>query len=162
MRRKVASDTPTSPCADRAVQVELLNVGPKGNATGPDYGDYPPNAIMPAAHGCTQKLYTYTPLMGKEIRLLCLRSPLNETKQIQADLVHVSISAAQAHNYVALSYTWGSWEASVLITIDDKPFKIRPNVCRILQTLHRLGYRYIWVRLLHEEVLCSYSPIAIG
>ncbi|KAH8731192.1 heterokaryon incompatibility protein-domain-containing protein [Phaeosphaeriaceae sp. PMI808] len=65
-------------------------------------------------------LYSYSPLLELEIRLLEVPKLGNETRDVQAKLVHIPLTEAQAKGYVALSYTWGSAKASTTIIVDEK------------------------------------------
>jgi hypothetical protein len=104
-----------------------------------------PSAVLTDPHFCERRSYSYKPLVGKDIRLIRLNPVSSEPLKVEADLLHVSFATAQELGYVALSYTWGSMEATETILLDEKCFKVRPNVHDILRQLRTCGHIHVWV-----------------
>lgn len=89
--------------------------------------------------------HDYKPLAAKCIRLIRLRPSEDEMAILEAELVHLSLAAAQDSGFIALSYCWGSCEPSVQVILDDRPFWVRPNVGEYLRRLRTLNLGLIWV-----------------
>jgi hypothetical protein len=104
-----------------------------------------PCAVLTDPRFCERRSYSYKPLVGNDIRLIRLSPVSSEPLKVEADLIHVSFATAQELGYVALSYTWGSMEATETILLDEKCFKVRPNVHVILRQLRTCGHIHVWV-----------------
>lgn len=107
--------------------------------------NYPVDTTVSAPHICAYGSYVYAPLIAKDIRLIRLHPSSNETSTIEVDLIHISLDIARGLGYIALSYTWGSMDASASILVDGKLFEVRPNVQRTLEKLRLIRHQYIWV-----------------
>ena len=90
--------------------------------------------------------FTYESTLGsEELRLL---RPISLTREA----LRFSITIFPRHIaplYTAVSYCWGDEEASELIYLDDRPFRVRRNLWSCLYYLGldagRSGYTHLWV-----------------
>lgn len=91
------------------------------------------------------KLYDYAPLVGEDIRLLQILPSQNEESPIQANMLHVALQSATRTSFTALSYTWGSQNATDTIIVDQMELKIRSNLAAILRRMRGIGHHLVWV-----------------
>lgn len=83
----------------------------------------------------------------KQIRLLHLKSAASKKEEIKCRFTTALLDDNEEHDYEALSYVWGTSEASCLITIESiGPRNITPNLYSALQHLRSLnGERTLWI-----------------
>jgi len=107
--------------------------------------DFPTRKSSPSQARDKLPLYQYSPLCESEIRLLEIEPNADDAARIEIQMVHMSLHTANISGYVALSYTWGTEEATHAITLAGKAFNVRPNLANILMKVRRLGCKLIWV-----------------
>lgn len=106
--------------------------------------------------------YSYSPLLGQDIRLLRLSPSTAGSDDISCEMVTMPLSSAPETEYIALSYTWGDNVAEKdkrSISFGKQQIRIRPNLFNILQRicsldrhLHNLptGDLLLWVSNFHH------------
>lgn len=72
----------------------------------------------------------YEALASNDLRILRIEE-YDVESEIRLSLRHCS--RAQAPSYVAISYTWGDELASYEVTVNGKPFRVRPNLWHCLR-----------------------------
>ena len=88
-------------------------------------------------------------LDSNKLRLLQPAGNYGDSPILRFRLHHVQ--RASKPPYTAVSYTWGDGDASELIYLDDRPFRVRPNLWSCLHYLSRaardadVAWRYLWV-----------------
>ena len=126
-----------------------------GRATESECQDMGSEISSQYTHENDHDLYSYSPLMNDEIRLLRISPSKDKTGLLQADLVHVGIQSATNRQFTALSYTWGLQRATSTILVNQEIFYVRPNLATILHKMHAAGKDLLWVRVL----CCRVAPI---
>ena len=78
------------------------------------------------------------------IRLVQIHGSTNKAGPLSLRITQFATSRRPP--YAAISYTWGSASRSVPVTINGKPFTIRPNLYQLLFHLRQRGEsRFLWV-----------------
>ncbi|KAH6720849.1 heterokaryon incompatibility protein-domain-containing protein [Leptodontidium sp. MPI-SDFR-AT-0119] len=94
--------------------------------------------------------YTYSPLLGREIRLLEIEPSLNDDAPLRGSLHTVHLDD-QRVVFSALSYLWGDPDFSYNVTIDSCDISITRNASHALRDLRtslqskHIQFKYIWI-----------------
>lgn len=115
--------------------------------------NFNPNFVYPRLELCTASEFSFRVV---EIHprhnifddgVVCTLRPLTlPVTSSGAKLGDNNPSLIQADEYEAISYTWGNSPASRIITLDNQPFKVRPNLEDALESLRLQDRkRLIWV-----------------
>ncbi|KAH9904517.1 heterokaryon incompatibility protein-domain-containing protein [Xylariomycetidae sp. FL2044] len=94
--------------------------------------------------GHTKPIYRSLDSAGHEIRLLKLHPADSLHAPVRCSLTHAYLD--QEPDYEAVSYVWGSLDATQDIELDGQPFKITRNLRMVLRYLRRPSTdRVLWV-----------------
>ncbi|CAI6341309.1 unnamed protein product [Periconia digitata] len=127
----------TAPTVEQSARPTLFHVPPKRKFERKGYS-------LPGGKW-GREMYSYSPLMNHEIRVLELHPSAGEDDEVQAELLHRTLHQARKLQFVAISYTWGTREDATYIAVNGYTMEIGPNVLRILKQLRTLGYKFVWI-----------------
>lgn len=113
----------------------------------------PPNIRVCSA---STDVYNYDSLIDDDIRLLEILPSQNEDDPILAKMLHVTLQSAANGMFTALSYTWGSGNATEIIIVDQKELEIRRNLAGILRRMRANGHRLVWVSFSSARIICFF------
>jgi hypothetical protein len=104
-----------------------------------------PRTIESAKPDTQIKLFSYSPLLSADIRLLQILPCETDSSTPRLRLVHVPLFEPRTRRYTALSYTWDAGAATSTVLLNEQRISIRSKLVDILRRMRSLHYEFIWV-----------------